>query len=184
MGSNKAGIKSRREASAYRQGVRSKRGYQNTNTMDPFRGLHGSNEDIYDYDMPFAENKAVGVKRLKIKRFIKEHIFEEIVTIIVTIVLGIASWTIVNVIQLREQVAVIEYRIEYAETRLTEINNDSVTKEYLSQELRILKLQLEKVNSDDLSKIEGQIKLIEKQIEYLSRNQSSNETSNDKDGNT
>ena len=63
MGSKKAGIKSRREASAYRQGVRSKRGYQNTNTMDPFRGLHGSNEDIYDYDMPFVEDKAVGVKR-------------------------------------------------------------------------------------------------------------------------
>ena len=46
------------------------------------------------------------------------------------------------------------------------------------------KLQLEKANSDDLSEIEGQIKLIEKQIEYLSKNQSSNETPNDKDGNT
>ena len=176
MGSSKTGMKSRREASAYRQSVRSKRGYQNTNTMDPFRGLHGSNEDVYDYDMPFAENKAVGVKRLKFKKFIKEHIFEEIITIIVTIVVGIASWTLVNVIQLREQVAVFEYRIEYAETRLTEINNDSVTKEYLSQELQILKLELEKANSKDLSEIEAQIKLIEKQIEYLSKNQSSNAT--------
>ena len=90
----------------------------------------------------------------------------------------------VNVIQLREQVAVFEYRIEYAETRLTEINNDLVTKEYLSQELQILKLQLGKATRDDLSEIEGQIKLIEKQIEYLSKNQSSNETPNDKNGNT
>lgn len=90
----------------------------------------------------------------------------------------------VNVIQLREQVAVFEYRIEYAETRLTEINNDLVTKEYLSQELQILKLQLGKATSDDLSEIEGRIKLIEKQIEYLSKNQSSNETLNDKNGNT
>lgn len=184
MGSKKAGIKSRREASAYRQGVLSKRGYQNTNTMDPFRGLHGSNEDIYDYDMPFVEDKAVGVKRLKLKKFIREHIFEEIIAIIVTIVVGVASWTLVNVIQLRERVAVFEYRIEYAETRLTEINNDLVTKEYLSQELQILKLQLGKATSDDLSEIEGRIKLIEKQIEYLSKNQSSNETLNDKNGNT
>ena len=68
--------------------------------------------------------------------------------------------------------------------RITEINNDLVTKEYLSQELQILKLQLGKATSDDLSEIEGRIKLIEKQIEYLSKNQSSNETLNDKNGNT
>ena len=77
-----------------------------------------------------------------------------------------------------------EYRIAVAETKLSEFDNDTVTKEYLSQELQILKLQLEKANSDDLSEIEGQIKLIEKQIEYLSKNQSANESSNDKDGNT
>ena len=188
MGARRREVKSRREASVYKQGVRSKRGYQNTNTMEPFRGLQGSNEDFYSYDMPPTNNDAVGVKRLKVKKFIKEHIFEEIIAIVVTIAIGIASWTLTNVIQLKEQVAVFTYRIEQAETQLEEINNDFVTKEYLLQELQILKLQLEKVNGENISEIETQIKLIEKQIEYLSKNQSTNEPANEpaneKDGNT
>lgn len=174
MGAKQNRVKTRKEASAYKQSVRSKRGYQNTNTQDPFRSLQGSDDDNYDYDMPQEEDKVVGVKRLKFKKFIKEHIFEEIIATLVAIFLAISSWALVNVIQLREQVAVFSYRIEYAESKLTEINNNSVTKDYLSQELQILKLQLEKANNNDLAEIEAQIKLIEKQIEILSNNQSTN----------
>ena len=176
--------KNRIEVSAYKRGVRAMRGYENTNTEEPFQNLRGSNEDYYRPLSKEKEEKPVGAKRQKLINFIKNHVFEEIVTVVITIILTIGGWCISNIIDLNKQVAVFEYRIDVAETKLSEFDNDTVTKEYLSQELQILKLQLEKANSDDLSEIEGQIKLIEKQIEYLSKNQSSNKTPNNKDGNT
>ncbi len=89
-----------------------------------------------------------------------------------TIVIGIAAWTLTNVIELREKVVLFEYRITIAENKLNDISIDAITKDYLKGELEILKLRLDNTNKEKLTEIETEIKLIEKQLEYLEKHNS------------
>ena len=87
-------------------------------------------------------------------------------------VIGIAAWTLTNVIELREKVVLFEYRITIAENKLNDISIDAITKDYLKGELEILKLRLDNTNKEKLTEIETEIKLIEKQLEYLEKHNS------------
>lgn len=168
------GIKTKRESTAYKNAVKHLTGYQNTNDNEPFQSLQGSNEDHYQSDVSISNAEAVGVKRKKIKKFLKEHWFEELIAVLMTVVITLAGWMLANVIELREKVAVFEYRIESAESNLESLTSESVTKEFLQNQLDLLKLQLQSSSEKELMEIETKIKLIEAQIEFMRQNQGGN----------
>ena len=164
---NGRSLKTKQESAQYKSAVKNLKGYENTDSEEKFSTLQGSDEDFMSPPTSEEKLKPVGAKRKKIKKFLKDHLFEEIISVIVTIILAVAGWNISNTIELQKQTAVISYRIEQAEKMLIEIEDEKATKDYLQQELQILKLQLENSTTNDLSEIKIQIKLIEQQIEYL-----------------
>ena len=66
-----------------------------------------------------------------------------------------------------EFMSIMQEGLPDIEEKFAKIEDEKATKDYLQQELQILKLQLENSTTNDLSEIKIQIKLIEQQIEYL-----------------
>ena len=162
-------VKTKNESKNYKKAVKSLKGYSNTIDRDYFSNLQGSNEDNYNAEpQSRSPEKPKGLARVKIKQFLKKHIFEEIISVILAVFLAVSSWVVGNLITIREKAAAFEVRIEVAKEKLDAIESDYVSKAFLTQELEILKLKLEGVQKDELSTIETKISLIETEIKYLS----------------
>jgi len=172
MGKKNKRAKTKAEATAYKHQIKALSGYSTTGVGEPFNSLQGSNDDFGDSPLYMPKQPLVGAKRLKLKKFFQQYWFETLISVIMTIVIGIAAWTLTNVIELREKVVLFEYRITIAENKLNDISIDAITKDYLKGELEILKLRLDNTNKEKLTEIETEIKLIEKQLEYLEKHNS------------
>ena len=166
--SNRNPIKTREESKQYKRAVKSLPGYSNTTDENHFSSLQGSNEKYFNDSQARPLEKAKGLTRAKIKKFLKEHIFEEIISVVLAVFVAVSGWAINSLIFVREKIAAFEVRIEVAQERLYEIENDYISKEFLSQELEILKLKLENAQKNELSSIETQLALIESEIKYIS----------------
>lgn len=168
----KKALKTKFEQQRFKKRVRSLPGYSNTNDEEQFANLQGSNED-YGPNLPRdPQEKGKGEKSARIKKWMKDHLFEEIIAASIMIIIAISAWVITNVIDLREKTAMFEVRIEFAQDKLETINENSATKEFLAQELEILRLQLENAQKRDISIIETKIALIENEIRYLTEQSS------------
>ena len=160
-------IKTKEESIQYKKAVKSSQGYSSTTDENHFFSLQGSNEEHFNEPQDHSCEKARGLATAKIKTFLKKHIFEEVISAILAIFVAVASWAISSLIYFREKIAAFEVRVEVAQERLDEIENDYISKEFLSQELEILRLKLESAQKDELSSIETRLALIENEIEYI-----------------
>lgn len=154
-------IKNKAQSKNYSSQVKHLTGYNHTSEQDIFENLQGSNEEQSNNTNNL---KPIGQKKRKIKNFFKEHIFETIISVLCTIAISITAWICVNTIELKEKVAVFEYRINQIQTNIETLDDTVVDKEFLYQELKILKLELQSATAQSLSTIELRISLLEEQI--------------------
>lgn len=159
--------KNKNQIIQYRQAVKTIQGCQSTNDTENFVLLQRSDEEYNRDNNVQKNNEATGVKRQKFKKFIKDHLFETIFSIALTIIMGIAGWTIKNLISAKEDLAVFSYRIEKLEEDIKNIETDDVNKDFLEQELQILKLEIESASAKDIAKLELRISLLENQLANL-----------------
>lgn len=159
--------KNQNQSRQYKQALKTIQGCQSTDDNENFSLLQRSDEGYVRDNNVQKDNLVSGVKRQKIKRFFKNHLFETCISLVLTIIVSIAGWTIANLISVKEDLAVFSYRIEKIEENLKDIETDSVTKEFLEQEIKILKLEIESASAKDIAKLELRINLLESQLANL-----------------
>lgn len=153
--------KNNKQTVAYASEVRNRLGYDNTADEGCFENLQGSSDGLIDNK---NNTKPAGGKRRSAKKFFKKHLFDIIVGGICTVVISVMGWICSNLIYLRESVAVYDYRLNQMQTSLENGQNTTINKEYLSQEIKLLKAELQTATTRDLAGLELRIALLEEQI--------------------
>lgn len=154
-------MKNKSQTKYYASITKGRYGSNNTTEDVCFENLQGSTDNQTDYE---DNARPKGEKWRSIKKYIKEHWFEVVLGIITTIIIGVMSYFFSNIVFLRESVAVYGYRLDKIEESLKEIDNTTIDKEFFSQEIKLLKLELQSASTKELTSLELRIALLEEQI--------------------
>ena len=159
--------KSESEVQAYKQGVKS-----GSMLLDSTIGMRNNNltgsAEIHE-EMPqdsFTQETKIPIA-LRAKRFIKNHIFESILSVILSIVLAVGGWCAKTLIDLKIEYAVCENRLSAIEKDIDKLNTDQVTREILNLQLDALSQELNTSSILQTTELNNRIDLLECQIELL-----------------
>ena len=104
---------------------------------------------------------------LRAKRFLKNHIFESILSVVLTIVVAVGGWYAKTLIDLKIECAVCENRLSAIEEDIGKLNTDQVTREILILQLDALRQELNSASTLQTTELNNRIDLLERQIELL-----------------
>lgn len=167
VGNGNGRRKSKSEARAYRQSIKS-----NTTPLESTVDLRNNNlsGSAEANNIAFLDSSTQSAKisfRLRAKRFFKTHIFESVLGALMAIIVALAGWYAKTLIDLKIDYAVFESRLSSIEERIDELDADNITREILELQLNALKQELLSGSTLQAANLSNRIDLLERQIELL-----------------
>lgn len=164
MANNNGRKKTDAEAREYRKAVKLTHVSQGSTVEVRNVNLSGSNE-LFESDLSeWQTQKAKLPLRIKVKRTVRNHVFEFILGIIGTLLAALMCWGCKTLIDFKTDCAVLETKLSEVSEQIESLKTDAVTKELLSLQLDALEKALSYEQEIDRIEIENRIDLIEQQI--------------------
>lgn len=106
---------------------------------------------------------------VKIKRYIRKHTFDTIISFILAVVVALVGWYGKTMIDIKIECAVFENQLVAIEKRIDSLEDNSVTKELLNLQVEAIRKDLENYRLHNSSDLNRRIELIEKEIEIIGK---------------
>ena len=167
MGNGSGRKKNKDEVSAYKRSIRSNSAFLESTVGIRNSNLTGSAEAYNEMSLEDSQQEIQIPFRIRAKRFLKNHIFESILSLIVSLIVILAGWYAKTLIDLKIEYAVFENRLTSIEDQIDDLSIDNVTREILTLQVDALRQELLSDSALQKSEIDNRIDLLEQQIDIL-----------------
>lgn len=157
--------KTHEEAIAYKSFVKNTTECQQDTININNDNLRGSDQ-IRD-DFGISTQEPLVTWNYKLKRFIRRHLFETIISIVATLFCVFIAWSANTMIQMKVNVAVIQTELEYLEKEVEDLDVDAIDKNVIDLQIEAIRNELSTSINIKTNEIQTQINLIEQQIKHL-----------------